>query len=534
MNELRRIAENIQTEFEGNEFPQEFLKAYDQMECLASHNGRGTYLVRSKKTGETAIAKWYDRRVFPLRVDADLLMQIRHSGIPHFFEKYENEQTLCIVREYIEGEPLSDYAEEHQLTEKEILAIGCQLCNILGMLHAQNPPVIHRDIKPDNVIRRPDGTLVLIDFDISRVFKENGRSDTIFFGTKGYAPPEQYGFEQTDCRADIFALGVLLRWLVTGSTKENPNISMNPRLEKVIDRCTAFSPEDRYRDASQVRQALEAAQKGRPVRKGPILALAALFMCVLCLGFSAGRYTDWLRVKPRIQFQEPLIEKAVRLQLNKEKGALTEEELAGVKRIYIYGREAYSGWEEYHSQMVDQNAQGLLQNLQDLAMLKNLEELKIAHQGYVNVSTLAELTGLRTIELKHMRISGVQPIADLPRLQYAVLFDVGMRDASDLENCPWLEELDIGRNDITSLKQIGRHPNMRSLGLMWLKIDDLSGIAQQMPNLESVNLKYGTFRNCFALKDLRNLKNVYVLENQAEEMEALFAGTDVDIHVEEF
>ena len=86
MNELKRIVEDIQSVFEENNYPPDFLDTYDQMECLDSHRGKETFLVRRKDNGEMAVAKCYDCDVFPLHPHADLLKNIEHPGLPHFFE----------------------------------------------------------------------------------------------------------------------------------------------------------------------------------------------------------------------------------------------------------------------------------------------------------------------------------------------------------------------------------------------------------------------------------------------------------------
>lgn len=532
MNELKRIVEDIQSVFSESSYPRDFLETYDQMECLASHNGRETFLVRKKENGEQAVAKCYDRARFPIEPHPELLRDIDHPGLPRFHEQYRNDQMLCLIREYVEGTPLNEYAKEKQLTTEEIISFGKQLCDILSTLHGHVPPVIHRDIKPENIIVKPDGTLALIDFDISRAYRENTEADTVFFGTKGYAAPEQYGFGQTDKRTDIYALGVLLRWLVTGSTKDNHNVTMAPGLQKVIERCTAFSPDERFNSAEEVRQALETAGKKRfPV--GKAVTGACLLIAALCCGFLLGRFTDWLKMEPQATFTEPLIEHAVRLQLGKENGALTEEDLGQVRYIYIYGSEAYRDQDEFEQQRVDDHAEGPLRTLDDLKQLPNLQEIHIARQGYLDVSGIADLTGVYTVNLKHMHISGVPPIAHLSRLKHVILFDCGVTDVTALEGCPWIETLDIGLNELTDLKQIGSHPKVTSLGMMWLNMENLDGIADRMPNLQAVTLQHGSVKDLTGLKDLPHLKNVYVLEEQYDDVSTLLAGTDVEIHVTE-
>lgn len=534
MNELKRIVENIQSVWTLSSYPQDFLDAYDQMECLATHAGRETFLVRRKQDGIMAVAKCYDREKFPCQPQFDLLRSISHPGVPRFFEQYQNQEMLCVVREYIEGEPLSEYALERDLPLERILAIGRELCGILSALHSHHPPVIHRDIKPENVIVKPDGGIALIDFDIARAYKSDAERDTVFFGTRGFAPPEQYGFDQTDCRTDIYAFGVLLRYLVTGSVKKNANISFDPRLEAVIERCTSFSPKDRYGDIRAVQKDLDRINASRfPIRWPRLLTKLLALAAALCLGFSAGRYTDWLRPAPVISFSEPLMERAVRLQLGKETGLLTMEELAQVKRIYIYGSEAYGDPDAYYAQRVDNHKEGPIRTLDDVKLLPHLEEIHMVRQGYVDISAIAELPEIVVVELKHMRISGVQPIAHVPGVRGAILFDCGLFDVTALESCPWLETLDVGRNNLTDLKQIGFHPSVRSLDFKWLKMNSLDGIADRFPRLRTIALQYGEIKDMSALKTLSELEKVYVLKSQAEFVKELLRDTTVEVIVAE-
>lgn len=533
MNELKRIVANMESVFAQSSYPQDFLAAYDQMECLSSHTGRETFLVRRKADGETAVATCYDRAAFPLHPDIQLLRELSHPGLPHYYEEYRNEQMLCVVREYIEGEPLSAYVRNRQLSIGDIATMAKRLCDILQALHTHEPPVVHRDIKPENIIVRPDGDIALIDFDIARAVKEGSVTDTVFFGTKGYAPPEQYGFGQTDSRADIYAFGVLLRWLVTGSERANGNISIDPDLQGIIDRCTAFAPQQRFSDIAEVRKALESV--GRRKRLNPVtavaVALAALVM--LCAGFAVGRWTDWLKPVPKIVFQEPLIEQAARLWIGKENGPLTEEDLAQVTQLYIFGAQAFGEADPYNQCDVGSCVGGPIRTLDDLQMLKNLEEVHIAHQGYVDATGIAGLPKLYTVELKHMHLSGVAAIADAPGLKHAILFCDGLSDVTALQNCPWLETLDIGLNDIASLNQVGSYPNVRNLGFMWLEMDNVDDIAQRFPKAKSVTLQHGNIRDMSGLRALPNLEAVWVLSEQADAVRALFEGTDVQIHITE-
>lgn len=273
--------------YEDLPYPEDFLTAYVVMECLSDRNGVTTFLVENR-AGERFVAKCFDKTLgFQLGCDA-IRRKLSHEGLPRYVASFENERMLVTVREYVEGVSLERYAAENELSEQEIVRLCIGLCDILAFLHHRDEPIIHRDVKPENIIVRPDAEgCALIDFDIARVYHSGNESDTTFFGTVAYAPPEQYGFSQTDVRADIYALGVLLRWLLTGSTRANKNVRVYRPLEKIIAKCTAFSPEARYSDISQVKKALEQANP-----RAQTLRLLSGVLCVLlasALLFFAGR-----------------------------------------------------------------------------------------------------------------------------------------------------------------------------------------------------------------------------------------------------
>ena len=256
-------------------YPPEFLEAYCFMECLSEQTGIITFLVQDR-LGENCIAKCYDLKTWMLKDHKNLLENLNHEGLPKQKSSFQNEHMLVTVREYIDGVSLDRYAEENNLSEEETVRICSELCDILAYLHHRPEPVIHRDIKPENIIIRPDGRAALIDFDIARVYHSDHENDTTFFGTRSYAPPEQYGFSQTDARTDIYSLGVLLRWLLTGNTKENKEKRIYRPLLRVIRRCTAFSPSERYSDVDQVKKALLRANP-----KAQIVRITATVLCVL-------------------------------------------------------------------------------------------------------------------------------------------------------------------------------------------------------------------------------------------------------------
>ncbi len=285
MTDVEVATRNIESSFDASYFPIGFLDTYDQLECLAEGHGTETFLVKEKTSDKLLVAKCFNKNLYQSVHESRILRSLNHKGLPAFADEFENEATLCVIREYIEGKPLDQYISDNHLSDEEIIAIGADLCDILTYLHSQHPPVIHRDIKPQNVIVRDSGQVALIDFGIARIYNDESFSDTQFFGTREYAPPEQYGFSQTDSRTDIYAFGTLLRYMLTGSTRDNHSIRVYGPLKNIIKKCTAFAPSERFASAETVKRALLAANpKTQRIRKSLLAAAAAIMLAFCTIG----------------------------------------------------------------------------------------------------------------------------------------------------------------------------------------------------------------------------------------------------------
>lgn len=204
-----------------------------------------------------------------LIVETDMLKKLKHPNLPSIVDVIESEGTLLIVMDYIEGKPLSDYlVDQKAMPQEEVIEWAKQLCDVLGYLHTRKPPIIYRDMKPSNIMLKPDGNVTLIDFGTAREFKESNIEDTTCLGTQGYAAPEQFGGQgQTDARTDIYCLGATLYHLVTGHNPSEPPYEIYPiktwdpalssGLENIILRCTQRNPKDRYQTCAELMYDLE-------------------------------------------------------------------------------------------------------------------------------------------------------------------------------------------------------------------------------------------------------------------------------------
>lgn len=205
--------------------------------------------------------------------EANLMKKLDHPTLPRIVDIIDNHETVYIIMDYIEGESLNKVLDAYGAQPQEaVIEWAKQLSEVLDYLHTQNPPVIYRDMKPANIMLKPDGTVRLIDFGIAREYKEGKEGDTEAIGTRGYAAPEQFGGKgQTDARTDIYSLGVTLYHLVTGKNPAEPpyeiypirhwNPSFSSGLEWLIQKCTQLNPGDRYQSCAEVTYVLENLDK---------------------------------------------------------------------------------------------------------------------------------------------------------------------------------------------------------------------------------------------------------------------------------
>ena len=147
--------------------------------------------------------------------EASLLAMLNFPGIPKVWDYFEEDSLLFLVEEWIEGETLEEKCRNKQINKLEIMETFLHLCSILEYIHSRTPMIIHRDIKPQNIIITEDKGPYLIDFGISRTFKKHKKRDTIKLGTEGYSSPEQFE-GKTDNRSDIYSLGASLWFGLTG------------------------------------------------------------------------------------------------------------------------------------------------------------------------------------------------------------------------------------------------------------------------------------------------------------------------------
>lgn len=239
---------------------------YELVDTLKSSAQGFVVVVYDKRAKRLCMMKQRTLNSLPIY---QTLKELNNPHVPQIYRLFERDGKLIVIEEHIDGQTLEELLIYRQVDEALTEKILLQLCAALNVLHEKN--IIHRDLKPSNIMLTEKNSVKLIDFGIARFFKPESTADTELMGTRGYAPPEQFGlfdFGQTDRRSDIYALGITIRNLL--------GADYDGRLKKILDKCTALEPAQRYQSAKELGIAVLRGKKFYFARKVFVAALIGL------------------------------------------------------------------------------------------------------------------------------------------------------------------------------------------------------------------------------------------------------------------
>ena len=223
------------------------LETYHLVHVMADKNNCRVLHLRHKELGRDLVVRQLAYPVAAYTTLCDLLCE----NLPQVYDVVDTVDGQTVLEEYVDGVTVAALAEGGRIRYRQAKKILRGVCHALSVLHQHG--FVHRDVKPENVLVRPNGQAVLVDLNISRQVTTAGR-DTRIMGTVGYASPEQLGLTQSDARTDIYACGVLLNVMLTG---KHPSEQLaRGRAGRIVRRCTAVNPDDRYRTAHRLALAL--------------------------------------------------------------------------------------------------------------------------------------------------------------------------------------------------------------------------------------------------------------------------------------
>ena len=206
------------------------------------------------------------------RNEAKLLSELSHPGLPRVIDYFPEEGIYYLVMDLIEGDDFEEILEEKGkpgLSESIVKQTAMEILDILQYLHSQDPPILYRDLKPSNIMKRDsDGKIMLVDFGIAKTMQKTPVKTGTKMGTEGYAPPEQYR-GKAEIRSDIYSLGATMHHLLTGTLPTPFNFdslktitpAISSSLIAIVHRAIEIDPADRFQSAEQMKQALKGKIK---------------------------------------------------------------------------------------------------------------------------------------------------------------------------------------------------------------------------------------------------------------------------------
>lgn len=245
---------------------------YEIINVLGQGGMSTVYLCRNNRLGNLWAVKEVSselKKKMDFLAEPNILKNLQHSGILRIVDIFYEEDNLYIVEDYIQGKTLKEYIDYNgPLTSDAVMQITLELCSILDYLHSLNPPIIYRDLKPSNIMIKPDNKVVLIDFGIARTYKDGQEGDTIILGSRGYIAPEQLVNIQSNAQTDIYSLGATMFFMLTGKSidmptelmfDENYPESADKKLIRIIKTAASIVPTDRFGSVKEIMKEINAA-----------------------------------------------------------------------------------------------------------------------------------------------------------------------------------------------------------------------------------------------------------------------------------
>lgn len=493
-----------------NLLPVEMQEHWNAEEYLKESEESFTILVRENVSGILCVLKWGRKlQAEMLCNEMEILQKLTDmglTGIPKAYRIFEENSGVYFLREYIEGTPLSQMVlQKGGIQERELCRISIKICRAAEQFQKLEDPMIHRDIKPENIVITHGGEVAFIDFGTMRSYKKDSQRDTFVVGTRGTAAPEQYGYNQTDQRTDVYAIGRTMLYMATESYELDQILEcgVNRELKKIIKKACSFEPDKRYADAAELGRAIEKCQENNKKngykKAGAVVGLiaAGYVLAILFPGTTViknGRIiadnnvtedqisaentqeegTDQNTEQSQnpeqisdakqsqdnqIIFKEELIEAAVRKELNlSETDEITADMLENVRKLRIVGKEILDNEDGFwgighHIDGKDNNfgsVRGSITDLSDLTQMTNLEELALCNQRIEDISGLKDLP-LKELYLSKNMITDFSVIQSLIDLDILCILENPAVDLSPLGDCGNISQLNIQGMHLTDI-----------------------------------------------------------------------------------
>ena len=526
-----------------NLLPVEMQEHWNAEEYLKESEESFTILVRENVSGILCVLKWGRKlQAEMLCNEMEILQKLTDmglTGIPKAYRIFEENSGVYFLREYIEGTPLSQMVlQKGGIQERELCRISIKICRAAEQFQKLEDPMIHRDIKPENIVITHGGEVAFIDFGTMRSYKKDSQRDTFVVGTRGTAAPEQYGYNQTDQRTDVYAIGRTMLYMATESYELDQILEcgVNRELKKIIKKACSFEPDKRYADAAELGRAIEKCQENNKKngykKAGAVVGLiaAGYVLAILFPGTTVikngkiiadnnvtedqisaentqeegtDQNTEQSQNPEQISdakqsqdnqiiFKEELIEAAVRKELNlSETDEITADMLENVRKLRIVGKEILDNEDGFwgighHIDGKDNNfgsVRGSITDLSDLTQMTNLEELALCNQRIEDISGLKDLP-LKELYLSKNMITDFSVIQSLIDLDILCILENPAVDLSPLGDCGNISQLNIQGMHLTDIDFL-KNMNLNYLDMNNAEVEN--GIFEPLTEMKNLD-----------------------------------------------
>ena len=485
--------------YREDELPKRISNKYTICSCLHYTDTKQVYILKDYNNNKSLLKCRSGQDALLSKNEYNTLKLLEGEYVPKVSSFFEEDEKTYLIREYIEGETLEQVIEKHGVYEPEAaIAVMLEVCHGIEFMHNQDTPIVHRDIKPQNIIVTKDNKYKFIDMDTAREFKDENTYDTIFMGARATAAPEQFGFKQTSVRSDIYSLGVLFLYLLTGDyrVKEEEWKKLPKSVRRTVDKCLAFDPDNRYGSVALLIKELECLRRFKRQRKTMFFYMAAVLCLIITSTFFIRRGIKRYRFEHEtVKFTNPRIERAVRESLNIDDDVILKPvDLENITMIILCGDRVFTSWEEhmeyhdlYYSDFNNEELEKDTFDYSDLKYFPNLKTLVLDNQGISDLSMIKGLD-LERLCVEKNRISDLSGLEKQKNLTYLNVCDNPIESIDELSSLKSLESLNVmntGVTDISSLNAAG----LRELKCAFCNVTDYS-VLPSLTHLSTLQISH--------------------------------------------
>ncbi len=452
--------------------PARIAALYKTASCLRNDQDQQIYLLNSLEGGGPMVLKRDARPpATSLALEYKLMISQNFRFLPRAAAYFEADGAQYLLREYVPGKTLYRRVSINgPLSPTEAGSVVRDLLVQIEALHKHGIRSI--DLSPQNIVCTPAGELVLVDMSAAQESALAG---------------------QSDATADLYALGLLFAYLLTGHADPNALAGVPRRLKRIIRKCTADKPEKRYVSACALQNALSMRRLGRVM---DILSKVLLILLLACLHFPLTA----------VQFESPQIEHLVRDQLGKRlHEPIYKSELSQITQILLCGDQVFSDWESHLVYCGMHTLQG--RPIKGSGSIEILEDLRM-------------MPALNTLVLDNQHISDLLPLAGLP-LKRVSLCGNAVRDITPFRACSKIEELFLADNALECIEGIQHLTGLQILSLADNYLIHLSAL-QELSALRSLDISGSLAFGIDSLGNLPALEEVTCDVDQATQMRSVY------------